>query len=197
MAGYHNSLKFDLSSRESDAYVSQQQNDYVMNLAAAYRVGKPRPMPLSVGSQPDFWGPLRGNKVTQDSFLSGRGQPLSKGPECDVRWMPESIFPMSSGESTDQCQRTDLEPMQTRLPKSCNGLSSTDTTAYWMMPSAWQKGYTGFRAVVDTNMQTRQPPPIGARDGGESYGACAKNYGSYSSGGDFSRYAGGQAEQYV
>lgn len=194
MAGYYNTPRFDLCNKDFDNFSNQSINDYNLNLAAHYRVGKPRPMPLSQGMQPSFWGPLRGVQITRDSFLQGRGQTLADCPDCDVRWLPESLFPaVGTANAASQCQRTDIQSMYTRQPKSCNGLASTDTSEYWMMPSNWKKGYVGYNAVVDTNMQTRMPlPPPGTepQNGAESYGPCRQNYGTYGSGADFSRYGG-------
>lgn len=190
MAGYYNSLRSDACNREFEDYQNKTHHDYTMNLAAQYRVGQPRPFPLAPGSQPTFWGPLRGVKSTQEAFLQGRGQSLSDCPDCDVRWLPESVFAQGNLSVDAQCQRTDLQPLYTRKPKSCNGLPETDTTQFSMMPSAWQNGYTGFRSVVDTNIQSRQAPSdTGNAAGSEAYGVCRKTYGSYGSGRDFSRYA--------
>lgn len=190
MSGYHNSLRFDDCNKVSDMYQSDSQNDYTLNVAANYHTSADRPFPLSQGGQPDFWGPLRGIKVTQESFLQGRGQTLADCPDCDVRWLPESVFPTATQHSAPRsCQRTDLQPLFTRVPKVCNGLDETDISAYWMMPSAYQVGYAGYKAVVDTQLQTRQADPdASVKNGGETYG-CRKTYGTYGSGRDFSRYA--------
>jgi len=193
MAGYYNSLKFDACDVEGDAYIHQAVNDYNLNLPAHFRVaqngqGGNRAMPLSLGKQPDFYGPNRGRVTTMESFLQGRGQTLSKCPDCQVRYLPASLFDGSAVQTNTQCQRTDLEPLYTRAPKSCNGLPETDVSAYWMMPANYKKGYAGYRAVVDTNLQTRQPEGGEVTNGSESYG-CRKSYGTYGSGRDFGRYA--------
>lgn len=187
MAGFYDRLDFDPSKRKYDAYESMAQSGYYLNTNAVFRFGSDtRPLPLGVGVQPDRWGPARGVVTTRESFLQGRGQILSKAPEAGVKWLPESLFP-NVPYAPSQCQRTDLQQLQTRQPRSCNNLSGTDSTQYWMSASAYQKGYTGFRSVVDTNMQSRDPPEaLGA--GGESYGACAKSYGSYGVGRAFPAY---------
>ena len=112
MAGFYNNLKFDSCSNDFDTYRAQAASDYWMNLNAVYRQGQPPIMPLSVATQPTTWGPLRGSLVTQESFLQGRGQTLADCPDCDVRWLPESLFSQESGTALPQCQRTDLEPLQ-------------------------------------------------------------------------------------
>lgn len=205
MAGFYDRLYFDPCHRQFEDYTNARTNSRQLNLAANYRTNLDQAHALSLGKNPDFYGPLRGRRTTQESFLQGRGQSLSDCPDCGVRWLPETLFPESgSTNARAQCQRTDLEPLYTRQPKSCNGLEETDVSAYWMMPSAYQTGYTGLKPVVTANTfgemyengyeafynQTRQSVrDLSVDNGGESYGACRTSYGSYGSGRDFSRYA--------
>lgn len=188
MAGYYNNLWSDPCFQQYDDQLNQGINDYQLTLNAHYRTNMNQAMPLSTGRQPDTYGPLRGRRVTQESFLQGRGQALSDCPDCGVRWLPETLFPQNSGVQS-QCQRTDIQPLYTKVPKSCNGLQETDITQYSFMPGAWQRGYTGYNAVVDTNLQSRQAPqPMGVQNGGESYGG-RQNYGTFGSGRPFSKYS--------
>jgi hypothetical protein len=190
MSGYYNDVRSDACNRNFEDMTNQYINDYVMKLSANYRTHLDQAFPLSQGLQPSFWGPLRGRRVTQDSFLQGRGQTLADCPECDVKWLPESLFPESTSKlGQTMCQRTDLQPLYTKQPQSCNGLSETDVTQFWFSPSNYQKGYSGYRSVVETNLQTRQPPwNPSQNNGGESYG-CAQNYGTFGSTWDLKPYS--------
>ena len=189
MAGFYNQLKFDSCYNDSQAYTMQAVNDYVLNLNAVWRQGQPEPRPLAVVQQPTFYGPLRGSLVTQESFLQGRGQTLSDCPDCEVVWLPETLFP-NKASAPPTCERTDLEPLQTRQRRSCNGLEEVDTSEYWMMPSNYQEGYTGPYFGVNGNLQTRQAPTdVTINQGAESYGSCRENYGSYGSSRSFAPYS--------
>lgn len=191
MAGYYNSLKFDSAYEDFQTYADQTVNDYVLNLKASYRLGATPPMPLSVAGQPTFYGPLRGSLVTQESFLQGRGQTLCNGPDCDVLWLPETLFPAHTAHNQlPSCERTDLEPLQTRMKSSCNGLKETDMSQYWMFPGAYQTGYSGPYFGIGGNLQTRMAPVDGTiQQGAESYGSCRQNYGTYGSSRSFAPYS--------
>jgi len=188
MAGFYNRLGFDSCNEDFETYRQQSVNDYVLNLNASYRQGAPPVMPLSITGQPSFWGPLRGSLVTQESFLQGRGQTLANCPDCDVRWLPETLFPARTAHNQlPSCEKTDLEPLQTRMRKSCNGLEETDTSQFWMMPGAYQVGYTGPSMG---GLQTRQAPDdVTIKAGAEAYGTCRQNYGSYGAARSFAPYS--------
>jgi hypothetical protein len=188
MSGFYNNLKFDSCYQDNQVFQDQSQNDYVLNLNAVYRQGDPPIRPLSVSSQPTFYGPLRGSLVTQESFLEGRGQTLTDCPSGEVFWLPESLFPANTAyNQPSTCQRSDLEPLQSRMKKSCNGLEETDTSEYWMLPGNWQNGYSG---PTMAGLQTRMPyPSSNLRAGSESYGSCQQNYGLYGSSRNFGKYS--------
>jgi len=190
MASFYDRLNFDTAYAQYQSFVDIASSDYVMNLNAVYRQGQPPIRPLSVANQPSFYGPNRGVTLTQESFLQGRGQSLSNAPESGVRWLPESLFPAHTESNTmPACQVTDLEPLQTRMRKSCNGLEEVDTSQYWMLPGAWEAtGYSGL--LQGMNLQTRQAPEsANIRQGSEDYGTCRQNYGSYGSARSFAPYS--------
>jgi hypothetical protein len=191
MAGYYNSLKFDTAYADAQVYEDQTIGDYVLNLKASYRQGETPALPAGVVGQPTFYGPMRGSLVTQESFLQGRGQTLCRGPDCDVLWLPESLFPaQTTYNQQPTCERTDLEPLQTRMKRSCNGLEETDTSEYWMMPGAFQTGYSGPYFGIGGNLQTRSAPVDGTiAQGAESYGNCRQNYGTYGNSRSFAPYS--------
>ncbi len=191
MAGYYNRLGFDSCANDFDTYKAQAASDYTMNLNAVYRQGEAPIRPVSVVNQPTTWGPLRGSLVTQESFLQGRGQTLADCPDCDVIWLPETLFPNQTAHNQlPACERTDLEPLQTRMRRSCNGLEEVDTSQYWMMPGAFEQGYTGPYFGVNGNMQTRMAPTDETiKQGAESYGTCRQNYGTYGSARSFAPYS--------
>ena len=77
-----------------------------------------------------------------------------------------------------------------RMRRSCNGLEETDTSVYWMMPGAFQKGYSGPWGGVNGNMQTRMAPTDATiKQGAENMGSCRTNYGSYGSARSFAPYS--------
>jgi hypothetical protein len=188
MSGFYNSLRFDSAYQDFQVYRDQSENDYVLNLNAHYRQGEKPIMPLSIAGQPTFWGPLRGSLVTQESFLQGRGQTLANCPDCDVVYLPETLFPANTAHNQlPRCQATDLEPLQSRMKKSCNGLDETDTSMFWMMPSNFQVGYSGPSLA---GMQSRVPPISGQiTQGSESYGTCSGSYGVYGNSRSFAPYS--------
>lgn len=183
MAGLNTRLNFDPAYVQYSNWKQVAQNDYVMNLNAVYRSGQPPIRSLSVANQPSFYGPTRGALCTMESLMQGRGQVLSDSPAGEVRFLPESLFP-SHTESNEMpaCQRTDLEPLQTRMRKSCNGIEEIDLSQYWMIPGAWQAtGYSGPASGVNGNLQTRQAPvDPNIKQGSENLGTCNRqNFGSY------------------
>lgn len=188
MSGFYNTLRFDSAYQDFQVYRDQSENDYVLNLNAVYRQGDPPVMPLSVTGQPTFWGPLRGSLVTQESFLQGRGQTLANCPDCDVVYLPETLFPAHTAHSQlPKCQATDLEPLQTRSRRSCNGLDETDTSAFWMSPSNYQEGYSG--PTMGGILTRSAPTDETIKQGSESVGSCRTNYGSFGSARSFAPYS--------
>ena len=188
MAGlYYNNLKNDPSYRAFQDWQDLHQQERQLNLNANYRPALDKAPLLSAGIQPSFYGPLRGVNVTRDSFLQGRGQTLSKCPDCGVRWLPETLFPQKKKSTSAPCYRTDLQPLYTRVPKSCASLSETDISSYFFLPGAWQKGYTGYASIPGTNLQGRDPASLPQLPA-ECRAKCSSNYGSYGSGYDFSAY---------
>lgn len=194
MSGYQDNIQNDLCNREFMDKLNDVQSNYAMNVKAVMRdVPGGKCSSLSRTSTCSFYGPLNGKKVTQESFLQGRGQVLNDCPTCDVNYLPEALFSGgTAAASTPTCFRTDMEPVYDRIPRSCNGLTETDITRFAFMPSAYQVGYSGYNSVVDTHIQTRDAAysacAAGVCNGGESYG-CKSNYGSYGSGRSFKKYA--------
>jgi hypothetical protein len=182
MAGVYNNVYLDSCYEEFQDEKNDGIYDYVLNRDAVMRPNTVEAPLLSAGYQPDFYGPLVGNRVTRESFLQGRGHCVNKCPDCGVVYLPESLFPAHGTAS--KCDRVDMQPLYTRLPKSCNGLSETIVTPYHQMPSNYKKGYQGMSAVVDTHIQSRVGPPQHQR----SYDPCATNYGSYKRNPRFEKY---------
>jgi len=191
MAGFYNTLKFDSCANDFETFRQAASADYQLNLNANYRTHEPPIMPLSVVGQPSFWGPLAGSNVTKESFLQGRGQTLADCPDCEVTWLPETLFPVNTQHNQmPLCERTDLEPLQTRMKRSCNGLEETDTSQYWMMPSEYQPQFMGMGNAVSGNLQTRlAPSDTTMAQGAQSMGSCRANYGIYGSSRSFAPYS--------
>lgn len=193
MSGFYNSLRFDTCNNDQQAYVDSAISDYNLNLAAYWRPQEGVPALTAVGVSPSFFGPIRGALTTQESFLQGRGQSLSACAQCEVRYLPESLFtpPPTSATPTVKCFRTDLEPQYTKYKKSCNGLQDMDTSILWMMPGAYQKGYSGPNNGVGGNLQTRMgmtDPNLQVMAEAQGGGPCRANYGTYGSGRSFAPY---------
>jgi hypothetical protein len=100
MAGYFDRVQSDACHQRFEDHINHGVNQYNLNLNANYRVNLNQAMPLSQGKQPSFYGPLRGRRVTQESFLQGRGHTLSDCPDFGVRWLPETLFPQNSGRTS-------------------------------------------------------------------------------------------------
>lgn len=183
MAGLYNNLWNDNGYEQAKDELNERSNDYNLARNAHMRQNVVQAPFMSAGLQPDFYGPLVGNRVTRESFLQGRGAIKSKSPQCEVTVLPDSLFPMHTVRSN--CDRVDLESMYTRLPRSCNGLSETEVTPYRLMPENYKKGYQGYNAVIHTQIQARVGPPDQAR----AFDPCAQNYGSYKPSRDMRPYA--------
>lgn len=182
MAGMYTRSTMDSCFEKGEDVQNSKIYDYNLSRDAVMRQNVVKAPMLSVGRQPDFYGPLIGNRVTKESFLQGRGHCLNNCPDCEVTYLPESVFPKHTVQST--CDRVDLDGLYTRLPKSCNGLAESDSYVFSQMPGAFEKGYTGYNAVVYTNLQDRDGP---AQKLNQLPGC--ENYGSYGPTRDFSRYA--------
>jgi hypothetical protein len=183
MAGVYNNVYMDSCYEAANDKLDRKIYDYNLDRKAVMRPNMTQAPFLSDGRQPDFYGPKVGNRVTRESFLQGRGHCLNKCPDCEVVYLPGSLFPNVPIKSN--CDRVDLQSLYTRLPRSCNGLSETIITPYSQMPSNYKRGYQGYNAVVHTHLQTRDGPP----ERPETYPVCAQNYGSYARNPFFKRYA--------
>lgn len=156
MAGYYDNLYNDACYENYRDGVNNYQNDYYLNLKAHMRPVKKCTF-KGLGTTCSFYGPLNVGRTTRDSFLQGRGQILTECPECDVRRLPDTLFANRKQDGEHEyCDNTELQPLQTRVPRSCNGLMQTDITQYQFMPGAWQNGYAGYNSVVDTHIQSRE-----------------------------------------
>jgi len=167
---------------EAEDIDNNQSYDYVMYRDAVMRKNTTQAPMLSAGYQPSFYGPLTGNRVTRESFLQGRGHTSSKCPDCEVVYLPASLFPDKN--VVTPCERVDMQPMYTRVPKSCNSISEVDTFAYQLMPGHYMEGYQGMNSVTSTHIQTRVPP----EQPQPGYKPCATNYGSYAKSDRFKPY---------
>jgi len=117
---------------------------YHMNRAYWMREGTSKCYPDGRGVQCSFFGPLDNTtdgtaNVTKDSYLTGRGQPLSGCPECQVRWLPRELF-----DTVPRWQHDDwgsLTP-DMRSADVCDSVTEQDATAYALMPRGFQDSFT-------------------------------------------------------
>lgn len=115
--------------------------DRTMDTSYWMRPGVSQCSSLGVNTTCSFYGPKTVPKITQESFLQGRGQQLnSKCPDGDVIYLPAGVFQLGAqNHNANKCQTTELDPYFDRQPRSCFNISETDTTAYTMgIPGAWQ-----------------------------------------------------------
>ena len=174
MAGYYDELHLDSCYELYQDRVNNGTYGYTMDRKPVMRENVTQAPLLRTGGLPDFYGPNVGKRIAQESILQGRGHCLNKCTECDVVYLPESLFPKhKSIQST--CDRVDMEPLYTRVPKACNGLMETDVSVYRFMPGSYKRGYQGYSAVVDTHIQTQMPPP----DTRKPLHPCAQSYSTY------------------
>jgi len=165
--------------------------DYVMNRSYWMRPNVPKCETLSLGSTCSFYGPKDVTRVNQESFLQGRGQVENdKCPEADVIYLPESVFAMGQKSDRPRCERTDLQAMQTRQPRSCFNISETDISAYTMgMPGAYQPQSVSLNDFCEdcnvrscdmgTNIQSREIARESYRQKPQPNNMSQASYGSY------------------
>ena len=159
MSGYYDRVTLDSGWEKGRDLIDSRSYDYVLNRNAVMRqnqVKAPFMMPVQ---NVDMYGPLAGNRVTQESFIMGRGHTLSKDPTSEVTYLPMSLF-NKPAEVKSECDRIDLLPTFTRLKPSCNGLKETEVTQYSYMPGHFQDGYLGYSNVVYSNLQSRTNPRL-------------------------------------
>lgn len=118
--------------------------DYHMNRAYWMREGKKKCYPEGRGVQCSMFGPFDNStdgtrNVTKDSYLRGRGQPLSGCAECQVRWLPEELFEtVPAWENDDWGSLT----QDMRSADVCDSVAEKDATQYALMPRGFQDSFT-------------------------------------------------------
>lgn len=169
--------------------------DYVMNRRYWMRENVPKCETLSLGSTCSFYGPKDVPITTKESFLQGRGQVENdKCPDADVIYLPEGVFARGHKSAPQKCEPTDLQPRQTRQPRSCFNVSETDAFEYVAgMPGAYQTGWTGMGdfcvgceesnqcAGRGTNIQSREIARDSYRQKPQPNNMSRPSYGSYES----------------
>lgn len=176
MAGYYDNVGLDQCHRTYEDNLSSASYDYVINKKAWMRGNVDKCSAKSTGGQCSFYGPMTNKRVLQDSFLTGRGQVLTECPECSVNYLPASVFPPQEART---CQDTQLEPLYTRVPKSCNGLTEVDISQYAALPSNYQRGYNGYDSVVGAHLQGREMARQQYKAVHLDDHSASQNYGSY------------------
>lgn len=184
MAGFYDRVTLDSGYEKGRDVIDQGSYDYTLYRGAVMRANRVEAPFMMPAQNVDFYGPLAGNRVTRESFIMGRGHTLSKGPDNEVTYLPESLFNRPT-EVKSTCDRVDLEPLFTRVKPSCNGIKETDVFAYSLMPGHWAEGYNGYNSVVYSNLQTK----IGPDTSKYRYPECSANYASYKPSRSFERYS--------
>jgi len=112
--------------------------DYNMKRSYWMREQQKKCYPDGRGVMCSMYGPFTGDLVTRDSYLNGRGQPLSGCGGCQVRWLPEELFDSSDvindswGELTQDMRSADV----------CDSIAEQDATQYSLMPRGFQDNFT-------------------------------------------------------
>ena len=184
MAGYYNRWSQDGAYEKGRDELDQNSYDYVLNRDAVMRQNRIHAPFMTPVQNVDFYGPLAGNRVTKESFITGRGHTLNRDPLNQVVYLPVSVF-NEPQRIQSTCDRIDLQPQFTRVKPTCNGLRETEVTQYSFMPGHFQDGYIGYNNVVYSNLQTRVGPDYAPN----AYRACQANYASYKPTRSFDRYA--------
>ena len=123
----YNTLKSDTCDRQYDDQVNQDTYLYNSFLPSVWRPNMTVVQPMSRGSQPDFYGPLAGRRVTMESYLQGRGNILSKCPDAGVNYLPPELFSDPNLQlNQNVCTSTALEPTYVTYKKSCDSISNAD-----------------------------------------------------------------------
>ena len=135
---------------------------------------------LTRGSTADFWGPANTSVIHKDSYITGRGQPLSKCPSTEVRYLPESAFPAASTASPG-CYKSALEPIFDNQPRSCQSVTEVDLSAYHMFPGRFQPKYVSINDVAASFLPTRMAilqdsTPCNSMPRTANYGSYSGNF---------------------
>lgn len=183
MAGFHNNAQNDSCYIAFQEKVNESVVDRQLNVAAVMRSsGKCN----AAGNAPcDFYAPLRGRKVTQESYMQGRGQILSDCPDGDAIALPAALFPSHPKLQPNQQYDVSMQPTNTRWPKSCNSVSESNMSVFRGMPGAYQRGYQGAASLAGTHLDSR----LGLGAIVPPKNECHRSYGTYGSGRSFAQYA--------
>lgn len=184
MAYTSDSMRMQSCQIRSDEAMSDAKLDRKFNINAVLPPGQVTASLLGLGVTPSSYGAMDVQRVTQDSAITGRMQPLSRCPEGQVRYLPPSLFPLSS-PPTPSCVRTDLQADGTRVKKSCQPLAEVDVSIYGV-PGPYQMGFQGAPSILGSQIHSKidtATEPLGYRVGG-----ILKNYGSYTSSRDMGKY---------
>jgi len=123
----YNTLKSDTCEKQYEDQVNEDTYLYNSFLPSVWRPDMTVVAPMMRGSQPSFYGPLAGKRVTMESYLQGRGNILSKCPDAGVNYLPPDLFndpALQMGASV--CTQTVLEPTYVQYKKACDSISNAD-----------------------------------------------------------------------
>jgi len=155
----YNTLKSDTCDKQYDDLVNEDTYLYNSFLPTVWRPDTVVVQPMMRGSQPDFYGPIAGRRVTQESYLRGYGNILSKCPDAGINYLPPDLFnDQTLALGTNVCTQTLLEPTYVQYKKSCDSISNADigqlTTGVPRNPETNTAGlvYRPFQLYTRTNM---------------------------------------------
>lgn len=143
----YNTLKSDTCDKQYDEQVNDQTYQYNSFLPSVWRPNMAQAQPMMRVSQPNFYGPMTGRRITLESYLQGRGNILSKCPDAGVNYIPPDLT-NDTNLQLNTCTATALEPTYQQYKKACDSLSNADIgTLTTGMPRYGQPNVTGFGMV--------------------------------------------------
>lgn len=156
----YNTLKADTCEKQYDEHVNDQTYLYNSFLPSVFRPNTVAAQPMMRVSQPDFYGPMTGRRVTMESYLQGRGNILSKCPDAGVNYLPPSLFADPNIQS-NTCTSTSLEPTYQQYKKACDSLANADIgTLNTGLPRYGQPNTTGLfiQGQINSNVNMGSKP---------------------------------------
>jgi hypothetical protein len=154
MSGYNDLYNYDSCYIGNQNTINDGSSQYYLNHKAVMPPQVAHAPLLSRGSTADFWGPASTSVIHKDSYLTGRGQPLSKCPSTEVRFLPDVLFP-SASTATPSCYKSSLEPIFDSQPRSCQSVTEVDLSAYHMFPGRFQPKFVSINDVAASFLPTR------------------------------------------
>jgi hypothetical protein len=148
-------IETDLCYQQYRDSSNQESAAYGMYPAAYTRQGRlpSNTTGLSLANPSFTVGYSTPKTIQQESWLQGRGQPLSKCGENEVIQLPNELF---SGAKSTECHRADLQPFNSRDDGHDVAIQEMDQSRWNLFPDGYQKGYQGYNKMNLVGVNSRQ-----------------------------------------